>query len=281
MTPAPDQLRIAIVFFGITRSLRFTLDSIRRNLIDPARALTPHVRLVGHFYDQAQINNPRSGEVGPLDPEEYRLLELDAVEREAPGPGLDAYPVEALKRNGDYWTNKFRSFGNLLLQLHSLRRATTLAQAERPDIVVFARPDLYYHNSAAPWLDELAASPDSQVLVPDWALWGGLNDRVALVRGEGAIAAYGRRAEVMQDYCADGRMLHSEMLLQFAVRDYPVRMIPLYASRVRCDGRVVLEDFRKGHGRAGGGKTLPFDAFLAAEAEQPVGGQPMRNRRLA
>lgn len=280
MTGTSADLRIAVVFFGITRSLRHTLDSIRRNLIEPARALTAQVRLVGHFYDQDQINNPRSGEVGALDPEEYRLLDLDEVEREAPGVCLEGYPMEALMRNGDPWRNKFRAFRNLVHQLHSLRRATLLAQVHRPDIVIFARPDLHYHTSTAPWLAELAASRAPQVLVPDWAQWEGLNDRLALVRGEGAIDAYGRRAGIMLDYCADGRMLHSEKLVQHAVRDYPVRMIPLYASRVRCDGRVVLEDFRKGHGRGGGGKTMPFADFVALEAVRPVTGKPMRDRRL-
>ena len=227
--------------------------------------MTSQVGLFGHFYDQHTINNPRSGEVGRLDPNEYRLLPLDGLEREPPGECLAGYPLDELMRNGDFWRNKFRAFGNLVHQLYSLRRATLLAATFRPDIVVFARPDLWYHVPVTAWLDELACDPKPQALVPDWAQWEGLNDRIALVRGPGAIAAYGLRAERMLDYCADGRMLHSEQLLKHALRDQRVRMIPLHASRVRSDGRVVIEDFRRGHGRGGGGKTLPFHDFLAAQ----------------
>jgi hypothetical protein len=53
--------------------------------------------------------------------------------------------------------------------------------------------------------------------------------------------------------------------LKHVLADHAVRMIPLRASRVRSDGRVVLEDFRRGRGGAGGGMSLPFDAFIAAQ----------------
>lgn len=270
MTAAPpENLRIAIVFFGITRSLRYTLDSITRNVIAPARALSADVGLFGHFYDQNRIYNPRSGEAGPLDRNEYRILPLDKVEREPPGECLADYPIEDLMRNGDFWKDKFRSFGNLIHQLHSLHRATLLAEAYRPDILIFARPDLYYMNSFSPWLQDLARDPAPQVLVPNWALWHGLNDRLALARGADAIAAYGHRVKVMLEYCADGRMLHSEQLLEYALRDHKTRMIPLHASRVRSNGLVVIENFRPGLGAGGGRQTLPFDAFIAAQAAQP------------
>jgi len=273
MTAASQSdLRIAIVFFGITRSLRFTLDSITRNVIAPARALTANVGLFGHFYHQDKIHNPRSGESGPLDPEEYRLLPLDRIELEPPGKCLADYPVEDLMRNGDFWKDKFRSFSNLVHQLHSLHRASLLAKTSRPDIVIFARPDLHYLNPVSPWLRDLAEDPAPKVLVPDWAQWGGLNDRLALVRGADSIAAYGLRAGVMLDYCADGSMLHSEQLLKHALTGHAVRMIPLHASRVRSDGRVVIEDFSPGRGTTGGDITLPFDAYIAAQAAQAQAG---------
>jgi hypothetical protein len=262
--PLHQDARVAVVFFGITRSLRFTLDSINRKVIEPARAMTPHVGLFGHFYDQIAIHNPRSGEAGNLDPEEYRLLNLDQVEREAPGHCLADYPIDQLKAYGDYWKNKFRSFQNLVHQLHSLRRATLLAEQFQPDIVIFARPDLWYHTSTGPYLADLRSADSSQVLVPNWAQWRGLNDRLALARGADAIRAYGHRVERMLDFCAEGRKLHSEQLLKYALTDQVVRMIPLHASRVRSDGRVVVEDFREGLGSGGGNSTLSFEEFMAS-----------------
>lgn len=244
-------LKIAVVFFGITRALRLTLPSITAQLIDPARAIAREIRLCGHFFRQTGISNPRSGEMGELDPEEYRLLNLDAVELEDPGACLDLYPMDQMQARGDIWRDDFASFRNLVHQLHSLKRATLLAEGFQPDIVIFARPDLLYHDSAAEHLDLLARAHRSFVLVPDWAQWFGHNDRFALVKGAEGVAAYGRRADRMGEYCARGKRLHSERFLKYALGGQRVRTMHMRASRVRASGLQVLEDFTPGRGPMG------------------------------
>ena len=260
-------LRIAVVFFGITRALRLTLPSITANLVDPARAIAGEVRLFGHFFTQTAISNHRSGETGELDPEEYKLLALDAVELEAPGACLDLYPMAKMQARGDIWGDEFASFRNLVHQLHSLKRATLLAEDFQPDIVIFARPDLLYHDSMAEHLDMLARAHRQFVLVPDWSLWFGLNDRFALAKGADGIAAYGKRADRMGEYCARGKRLHSERFLKFALGDQRVRPMHLRASRVRSNGLQVLEDFTPGRGPMGKRLLVPLGTI---QPEQPV-----------
>jgi hypothetical protein len=251
-------LRVAVVFFGITRALRLTLPSILANLVDPARAIAREVRLIGHFFAQTAISNARSGETGELDPEEYKLLDLDAVELEAPGACLDLYPMAEMQARGDIWGDEFASFRNLVHQLHSLKRATLLAEEFQPDIVVFARPDLLYHDSMADHLDMLARAHRQFVLVPDWSQWFGLNDRFALAKGGEGIAAYGKRADRMGEYCARGKRLHSERFLKYALSEQRVRMVHLRASRVRSNGLQVLEDFTPGRGPMGKRQLVPL-----------------------
>lgn len=259
-------LKLALVFFGITRALRLTLPSITENLIDPARAIAKEVRLFGHFFTQTGISNPRSGEVGELDPEEYRLLDLDEVELEAPGDCMALYPVAEMQARGDIWRDDFASFRNLVHQLHSLKRATLLAERFQPDIVIFARPDLLYHDSAAEQLDMLARAHRDFVLVPDWSQWHGHNDRFALVKGAEGIAAYGKRADRMGDYCAQGKRLHSERLLKYALAGHRVRTVPLRASRVRANGLQVLEDFTPGRGLVTPRPLVPLGTMRATAA---------------
>ncbi|HLQ19905.1 MAG TPA: hypothetical protein VK146_13090 [Tabrizicola sp.] len=251
-------LKIAVVFFGITRALRLTLPSISENLIGPARAIAREVRLFGHLYRQTTIRNVRSGEHGELDPEEYRLLNLDEVELEEPDACLDLYPIADMQARGDIWHDDFASFKNLVHQLHSLRRATLMAERFQPDIVIFARPDLLYHDTAAEHLDTLARARRSFVLVPDWSQWFGHNDRFAIVKGADATAAYGRRAERMGEYCARGKRLHSERLLKFALAGQRVRLMHMRASRVRSNGLQVLEDFTPGRGPMGVKELVPL-----------------------
>jgi hypothetical protein len=258
----PD-LKVAVVFFGITRALRLTLPAITENIIAPARAIAQEVRLFGHFYRQTEITNPRSGESGALDPEEYRLLALDQVELEAPGACLDLYPMAEMQAKGDIWRDDFASFRNLVHQLHSLKRATLLAEGFGPDIVIFARPDLLYHDSMAEPLDVLARAHRQFVLVPDWSQWFGLNDRFALAKGAEGIAAYGRRADRMGEYCARGKRLHAERLLKFALEGQRVRTVHLRASRVRSNGLQVLEDFTPGRGPMGKRQLVPLGTIRA------------------
>jgi hypothetical protein len=266
----PD-LRVAVVFFGITRALRLTLPAIAANVVGPARSVAREVRTYGHFFTQTSISNVRSGEVGELDPEEFRLLNLDGVETEAPGACLDLYPMTEMQARGDIWKDDFASFRNLVHQLHSLRRATLLAEPFQPDIVIFARPDLLYHDSMAEHLDFLARAHRSFVLLPDWSQWFGHNDRFALAKGEAAIAAYGRRAERMGEYCARPKRLHAERFLKFALGDQRVRPVHLRASRVRSNGLQVLEDFTPGRGPMGKRElvalgTIRPEAAMAANA---------------
>lgn len=262
----PD-LRVAVVFFGITRALRLTLPAILENVIAPARAVAREVRLFGHFFTQTAIQNARSGEEGQLDPEEYRLLALDGVELEAPGACLDLYPMAEMQAKGDIWRDDFASFRNLVHQLHSLKRATLLAEAFKPDIVVFARPDLLYHDSMAEHLDFLARAHRQFVLVPDWSQWFGLNDRFALAKGAEGIAAYGKRADRMGEYCARGKRLHSERFLKYALEGQRVRQVHLRASRVRSNGLQVLEDFTPGRGPMGKRELVPLGTIRAEAAE--------------
>lgn len=260
-------LKVAVVFFGITRALRLTLPSITENLIAPARAIAREVRTFGHFFTQTAIRNARSGEEGDLDPEEYRLLALDAVETEAPGACLEQYPVAEMQVRGDIWRDEFASFRNLVHQLHSLKRATLLAEGFQPDIVIFARPDLLYHDSMAEPLDMLARAHRQFVLVPDWSEWFGLNDRFGLAKGAEAIAAYGKRADRMGEYCAKGKRLHSERFLKYALGDQRVRKVHLRASRVRANGLQVLEDFSPGRGPMGKRQLVPLGTIRAEAPE--------------
>lgn len=254
-------MRVALVFYGITRSLKLTLGSIQRNLVKPSMALASEVRTFGHFYDQTTIENPRSKESGSLDPEEYRLLDLDEVQIESPGTCLDRYSFETLKANGDPWRDGWASLRNLVHQLNSLGRASEMALEFRPHVVVFARPDLYYHEPITAHLELLAGIRRQRILVPDWASWHGFNDRFAIAKGDDVIRAFGLRVGRLGEYCSLGRKPHAERFLSFALQGQPVRPVPMRASRVRSNGLVVVEDFTRGRGIGGEEPLVPFADF--------------------
>ncbi len=241
------KLKTAICFFGITRSLPHTIASIRRRVLAPAERWGP-TRIFAHFFEQAELANPRSQEFGRMDPDAHRLLHPDELILEAPDLCLQTHDFDGLKRFGDAWEDDFRSLRNLVHQLHSLSRVTAMAQDWQPDLVIFARPDLKYHQSLARPLARVAALRDQAVAaIPSWQGWlGGLNDRFSVCTPPAA-AAYGHRIDHMHAFCeaGGGRQMHAELLLKYALDAADVRVIDMstMASRIRLDGHQHAETF--------------------------------------
>lgn len=67
---------MAFAFYGLTRSLEFTIDSIQRNVLGPVRAAGHAVDVFVHTYSETEITNARSHEEGAtLNATEWQLLE--------------------------------------------------------------------------------------------------------------------------------------------------------------------------------------------------------------
>lgn len=245
MSVSKNKRKIAICFFGITRSLTYTMRSIKNNIILPANEMAD-VRVFAHFFRQNLIDNPRSGEYGKLKENEHILLDLDWLSLEDPEICLQSHNFEDLKLYGDSWSDDFRSLKNLVHQLHSIDRVTDAAISWNPDIYVYARPDLLYHNSFSRVYQE-AFSKDIDIgFYPNWQLYGGINDRFFICRGKEIARAYGKRVHVARDFCKDfNEPLHSERLAAYALSDLKCTLRPIYlkATRVRSNGVLRKESF--------------------------------------
>ena len=232
-------MRIALCYFGLPRALALTAPSLRANLEAPLRAQAEVVTLA-HVYE-------RSAEPGETVPDISAFLELDELETEPPMQVLERADFDALRRHGDFWGDGGTSLRNLLHQLHSLERVTLMARAAGVEACLFARPDLLYRDALPGGLAAAAQVGPPGIWLPSWQHWkGGLNDRCAFCHGTEAIAAYGLRGRLAQAFCArTGGPLQSEQLVAYALWTAGItwRPLPLRASRVRSDGRVVEEDF--------------------------------------
>ena len=236
--------RIAIGFFGLARSLKWTLPSIKENIIAPAKQLG-EVRLFAHLYKQTHITNPRSGEDDPLDPEEYRLLECDEVKLEEPGKCLDEARYEWILSHGDAFHDGGKSLANLIHQLHSLQSVGQMIDEWRPDIAILARPDLQYHDNLNNILREQLGRKECYISVPDWQWYGGINDRLA-VGSLYACRAYANRIALIPAYLTKtGGPLPAERFLRFSLNTQGIipKGVRVKASRVRANGHVEEENF--------------------------------------
>ncbi len=239
-------INIAVIIFGIPRSTDVTLEPFMRHLVEPAREVGK-VSLFGHLYEQSAVHNPRSGESSVLDIANYDALrEHFHLITEPPGAAQREPRWSTLRNAGDFYEDEFKSLGNLIHQLHSIKSAYTLAveQAD-PDVFVFARPDLLYHESIPATAFTDAAKNPLRCYLPAWQWWGGFNDRLA-VCGRRAAMFWAQRLDMTARYCKEtGLPLHAEKLLRHALctNDVQLRLLPVRASRVRVGGAVHDEIF--------------------------------------
>lgn len=238
---------IFIGFFGITRSLRYTIDSIRANLIDPIAAAGHTPCLYGHFHLPETITNPRSREFGaPADPNEACLLSLDACLVEPQEPALINAMLAAVRAYPDRFGDDYISARNLCFQLRSLDRLWGLMEPalNEQDWVLFVRPDLLYLDRiSVPDLIARMQTAQCDLAVPGWHSWGGLNDRFALANACAA-KAYATRLQWLDAALEACNGLHGESLLAFValVEKLRVTTLPARAVRIRANGHPAPQD---------------------------------------
>jgi hypothetical protein len=237
-------MKIAIGFFGLPRCSQLAMPSVESKFIQPLQRLG-EVRLFHHLYLQKTVSNARSGEDGELPEDNYGWFSQSCGELESPDGVPEKVGFDAVQKFGDFWSDGLVSLRNLMLQLHSLSAVTRRMATFDPDVSIFLRPDLVYHDGvSARYIDYLLKRPDACIL-PSWQWWGGYNDRLALC-GKDIFQGYGGRLELAKLYCERNRLpLHSEKLVQFALcrQKARVRMTNLRASRVRIGGVLKEEIF--------------------------------------
>jgi hypothetical protein len=237
-----------IGFFGLTRSLPHTVESIRWAFLDPLRQAGIPVLTAGHFNLPEMIDNARTGEdaVTP-NRSEATLLDLDLCWVERQMDDVITTEMAAIRALPDAYGDNYSSLTNLCHQLRSLDRLWSLLHlfAPRPDdLVLLLRPDLLYLDRLDPERDlPLLSSGRADIVVPAWQNWGGLNDRFAFCSVRAA-RVYATRFRLMAEACQDMRGMHAEQFLRFVVscHDLRVGLTDLRAARIRANGRIPPND---------------------------------------
>jgi hypothetical protein len=237
-------MKIAVAFFGLARSLKYTIESIEQNVLAPLRSLGS-VKIFGHLYNQDRILNSRSGEDCELDPNQHQLIRFDALEVEQPNDCLARFEMDTILQAGDPYNDGHKSIINLLHQLNSLDCVTALIDRHyKPSVVVFLRPDLYYHDRLESALKRLDQKREFDTILPSWQSHGGCNDRFAICTSR-SYTCYGTRARMVNSYVSRHRPLFSELFLRETLRlgERSIATTAVRATRVRADGRHESEDF--------------------------------------
>jgi len=237
-------MKIAIAIFGIPRGSFVTKKSIINNIVEQANKVG-ETKLFGHLFRLDAVKNARSNESGFLVEDDYaRFHEFNSYIEE-PNRCLDEWDFNFFTQFYDLEGDNYQSNKNLIHQLHSLLSVTKQIELYDPDVVIFARPDLLYHQPISQSVIELAGKYKNRIYLPDWQWWNGYNDRFAIC-SKFAYKVYGCRVLEAKQYCTASKLpLHAERLLRFTLNknNIAVRTISTCASRVRTGNVVKSEDF--------------------------------------
>ena len=223
--------KIAVCFWGLTRSLKYTLPSIQSVL---ASLGTPTIFL--HTYRvKGLYTNERAHEKDiELDPDEWKDLNPDVHEIEDQEEVKTSLNVEAYRTSGDPWHNDYATLDNFILAMHSLNRVTQLMLQSKQHFthVIFMRPDVVFKTPLKE--SYLSLAKRNTCVVPGFHSWGGVNDRFAICPLPVA-KRYGTRFNGLLDY-SKTRKPHSETYLKHVLQGIHIRKIPICFHRVRATG---------------------------------------------
>lgn len=246
-------MRVAICFWGLNRSIEYTLESLQSYLFQQLRDAGIEYRIFLHTLTLSRMyTNPRANERNVflkqttwkhLHPHYWISEDQDKVDK--------LLALKEYRKHGDAWQTEriegyipFSCVDNCIRSLYSLDQVTTLWEScgESFDAVLVLRPDVRLISPFdLRWLEELRPNT---LYCPDFHLLYGCNDRFALGRPK-EMSIYGHRYSRLYDY-AQHHSIHSERFLAHVMKESTIRVepIPFRFWRVRAGGKVHEDDMK-------------------------------------
>ena len=234
-------MKIALAFFGITRSLRYTIKSIQKNILDP---LSSHsVDIFMHTYSLKQYKNTRTKEsASTYDNSEYKLLKPDHLKIENQNTVKKRLQLSKYRTHKDPWDTNYNSVDNFILAQYSKYQLVSMIEdAGYYDYIIFLRPDCLYLEPLK--IDFLKKTNPTTIVIPNFHLFGPykFNDRFAITTTE-TYKKYGSLFTSLLQM-SEEQPLHSETVMGKYMKELKVIRIPFRFSRIRINGERV--DFKK------------------------------------
>jgi len=232
-------MKVALAFWGLTRNLNKTLESIQNKILDVFIKNNIEYIIFMHTYSlNRQFTNKRTGETNCIiDNSEYLYLKpqysiIDNQETVEKQLNLQKYRTHV-----DPWKTNYNSVDNFIIAMYSKFKLTKLIEISEQtfDYVIFLRPDMRYINNFN--LDWFSLVDEKTILVPNFHVFANINDRFSISTLANSLQI-GKIFEIMYEYSLK-KPLHSETVLYYYVTEIlklKVVFIPFLFNRVRANG---------------------------------------------
>lgn len=243
-------MRVALAFWGITRSLKRTIHSIEQHIINVLQENNIEYQIFLHTYIVTKpYSNNRNQEYNvQLDNEEYKLLHpymylLDDQEEIKKKIDLTKY-----RSHPDPWATKYNSVDNFILAMYSKKCVTNLIENSRMtfDYIMYLRPDVLYKNKFD--VNFFNFVTDKTICIPDFHCYMThirFNDRFAICHPNN-YRIYGRLLDLLYDY-SKTKPAHSEIFqhTMLTQKGFQFKHVPFHFWRVRANGSISQDRYSK------------------------------------
>ena len=242
-------MKIAIGFFGIIRSLKYTIKSIEENIFDVFKSNNIEYDIFMHTYClSTPYRNIRTKEyVEHVDNDEYKLMNANFIEIDNQDEIKSKIYMKAYRTRKDPWHSGYNSVDNFILGQYSKQKMTNMIEREQEkenkkyDYILFMRPDCLYVDKFD--INFFNSINDCTISIPNFHLFGvyNFNDRFCIANS----TTYKIYGEVFDQLLQISKQqtLHSETVLGKIMSDNKLKInrIPFRFSRVRANGEIINE----------------------------------------
>jgi hypothetical protein len=233
-------MKVCIAFFGITRSLKYTINSINTNILDVLKNNDIKYDIYIHTFKLNNYYNYRAREkLDNVDNDEYKLLNYDYLQIDDQDEIKKEIQIEKYRTHKDPWNTGYNSVDNFILAQYSKYKLINMIEKTQInyDYVLFMRPDVEYINKLN--IDYFKSVNNSTICIPNFHLYGkyNFNDRFSICN----MNTYKIYGGIFKDLYEISKVqpLSSEQVLGEYIHNHKIKVnrIPFVFNRIRCDGR--------------------------------------------
>tara|TARA_B100000282_G_C31728261_1_gene489586 strand:- start:656 stop:1450 length:795 start_codon:yes stop_codon:yes gene_type:complete len=243
-------MKIAICFWGITRSLKYTINSIKKRIFEILTLNKIEYDIFMHCYSIKTYNNIRSNEkTSNFDNEEYKLLNPKYLAIDSQEEISEKLNLKDYRTHFDPYYNKYDTVNNIILASYSKSKVVDLIKESKNeyDYVIYLRPDVYYINDFDIGFFDLINN--DTICTPNFHCFGNqkrkINDRFAITNFHN-YQIYGNIFYDLLEYSKKSQM-HSESLLSGHLIKNKIKYeyIDFFFCRIRLNGSTPSADENK------------------------------------
>jgi len=233
-------MKIALAFWGLTRSLKYTIKSINEKILGILKTNNIDYKIFMHtWFVSTLYNNKRANEKNIiLDNEEFKLLNPDYIEIHNQDEFKNNINFQAFRTHPDPWKTNYQTVDNFICAMFSKSRCSQLIKKsnENFDYIIFLRPDVIYLNNFN--INFFKLVNNNNICIPNFSLHSKFNDRFCICNKNNYLL-YGNIFSKLFNY-SKKFPLHSEIFYYKLIKNLKINInyISFYFNRVRSNGEI-------------------------------------------